>query len=250
MAHTLPQFISGLAVSLGFGLVGVVGTAVNGDLLRRVAAGHAEERGVLPPGSAAAAAEAAARRRRRRERERLPPGRAAGEGGGADRALGMAATAAAEWDGSDAGVGGGSAAPRGGRPWRRRVRRCRRRRRRIMGTGGLGAGSGGGGGGGGVAAPAGVSERARRGHVRARVHRWPCVGGGVELPPAVAVTTGCWHPARRRGASCPPFGLPTIDPLPRRSVRVPHESPFPSKSASKQSIEQKKQKNTMKKNKR
>lgn len=65
MAHTLPQFVSGLAVSLGFGLVGVVGTTVNGDLLRRVSAGHAEERGLLPPGAgAAAAAEAAVRARR------------------------------------------------------------------------------------------------------------------------------------------------------------------------------------------
>lgn len=114
MAHTLPQFVSGLAVSLGFGLVGVVGTTVNGDLLRRVAAGHAEERGLLPPGAsasggAAATAEAAVRARLgggRGGARRLPPPE--GEASLVDgRPAAAGSLIAAAADGGDGGDGDG-----------------------------------------------------------------------------------------------------------------------------------------------
>lgn len=61
MTRTLSQFVSELEVSLGFGLLGIVGSPVNEDLFRCVSAGHTEERGLLASGGGATAAEAAAR---------------------------------------------------------------------------------------------------------------------------------------------------------------------------------------------
>ncbi|GAB0490150.1 hypothetical protein MMPV_001382 [Pyropia vietnamensis] len=128
VAHTLPQFVSGLAVSLGFGLVGVVGTTVNGDLLRRVAAGHADERGLLPPGGAApAAAEAAVRARQEKGRRSMYqlPSSERGRGRGlvdAHLAAGgpLAVTAGDDDDGGDdEGVGVGQRGSDGRRGVRR-----------------------------------------------------------------------------------------------------------------------------------